>query len=192
MDSKLTRWMGVGMVLFGFALGLTTGLSSASGISTTLVTSLFTFVGGALLTYSGFRKKTKAPGKKEEEEKEVPRVDLPVVGKALTCVVAGLLVGLLLGISGRVSWEIYRDKILMNVYGEEYLGMVVPSGGEKGTGKDGGKKTSDTKAINLLQSQEMTCNNIGKNLKASAYDCTQGGRVDAVRDLQTVMESFCQ
>jgi peptidoglycan/LPS O-acetylase OafA/YrhL len=185
MDSKLTRWMGIGMILFGFVLGLTTGLSSASGISTTLLTSLFTFVGGVLLTYSGFRRK------KKEKEEETPRFDLAIIGKAVTCMVAGILLGLLLGISARVVWEVYRDRILMDVYGGTYITYRVPAEA------DDEEKTSvvipaSQNVINLLQSQDTTCQSIRSNLEERAYKCEEGSKIDAIRDLEDLAGMCCR
>lgn len=53
-DKSGPLWMGVGLLLLGATVGLITGLSFAPGISQSLLTSVFTFAGGALLTYGGF------------------------------------------------------------------------------------------------------------------------------------------
>lgn len=49
-----TVWMAAGLAAFGLATGTTTGLSTQEGISQTLLTSLFSFASGALLSYAGF------------------------------------------------------------------------------------------------------------------------------------------
>ena len=46
--------LALGFLTFGTVLGGITGLSSWSGISNTLLTSLFAFVGGSLLSFAGF------------------------------------------------------------------------------------------------------------------------------------------
>jgi hypothetical protein len=46
--------LGIGFFSFGAIAGCVTGLSSWNGISNTLLTSLFTFVGGSLLGFGGF------------------------------------------------------------------------------------------------------------------------------------------
>ena len=53
---------GYGLFAFGLVLGGATGMSDAEGISTTLVSSLFTFVGGTLLGFAGFHRSLKKGG----------------------------------------------------------------------------------------------------------------------------------
>lgn len=48
-------WLGVGFGAFGSVLGAIAGASSVQGISQMLLTSVLTFVGGAFLSYAGFR-----------------------------------------------------------------------------------------------------------------------------------------
>jgi hypothetical protein len=74
---------------FGFALGELAGFSVAQGISQLLLTSVFTFVGGALLSYAGFRKLA-ADGRAHPEPLRV------------AAAVAGLSLGLCLGLPAGV------------------------------------------------------------------------------------------
>lgn len=82
-----------GFFLFGSTLGVTTGLSTVSGISQTLLSSLFTFVGGVLLTYAGFQRH---PG-----EKAV--LDPARVGYGISALMLGILLGLYGGIYARLD-----------------------------------------------------------------------------------------
>jgi hypothetical protein len=87
--------MGLGLLCFGFATGGIAGLSLYSGISQTLLTSVFTFAGGALLTFGGFvRAQRKASG--------VMFLRVSRVGAGLCCFSLGLVGGVLGGISLRV------------------------------------------------------------------------------------------
>src|SRR5437899_6385275 len=72
--------------LFGFALGGMTGFSVAQGISQVLVTSVFTFVGGVLLSYAGFRKVLRAAG-------QPAGLDPVRMSVAVGCLSLGLVAG---------------------------------------------------------------------------------------------------
>lgn len=50
-----TLWIGLGLGALGFVLGFTTALSVHEGISSALLTGMFSFVAGTLLTFGGFR-----------------------------------------------------------------------------------------------------------------------------------------
>jgi hypothetical protein len=85
---------------FGTAVGFTTALSRVDGISQTLLTTLFSFVGGVLLTYAGFRRTLKArSGENPNDE-----YDLVQVGAALRsfswAIVFGIATGLLVRETG--------------------------------------------------------------------------------------------
>jgi hypothetical protein len=88
--------LGVGLFWFGLAVGVSTGLSTSEGVSQVLLSSLFSFVGGALLTYSGFRKKRSDGGPGEE-------IDTRRLGVGLTAFSVGLLLGLYAGIWARLD-----------------------------------------------------------------------------------------
>jgi hypothetical protein len=51
-------WLGAGLLAYGLMVGGIAGLSVASGTSSQLLTSVFTFVGGVLLTYGGFARRS--------------------------------------------------------------------------------------------------------------------------------------
>jgi len=89
-------YMGAGLFLFGMALGGTAGLSDVKGISQTLLSSLFTFAGGVLLSWAGFRRKSGAGGAATESATEF---DLRTLGISL----AGFSLGVMLG-SGLGIW----------------------------------------------------------------------------------------
>jgi hypothetical protein len=86
--------LGLAFFGFGLALGELTGLSSVDGISQTLLTSFFTFVGGVLLTYAGFRRFTPHG----ESVLDPRRVALGLSGVSL-----GLCLGLPAGIYARCN-----------------------------------------------------------------------------------------
>ncbi|HMJ09915.1 MAG TPA: hypothetical protein VK524_00850 [Polyangiaceae bacterium] len=80
-----------GFLAFGLMLGLLTGFSVSAGISQLLVASLFSFVGGVLLSYAGFRRLGS----------ELP--DPVRVGAALGCFAVGLIVGTPTGVYMRCN-----------------------------------------------------------------------------------------
>lgn len=90
-------WLGLGLFLFGFVQGFTTGGSVAEGVSNTLLTSLGTFVGGVLLTYAGFRKVTQKLG-------VTARLDTRRVGIGLCAFSIGVFLGLCSGVAARTYW----------------------------------------------------------------------------------------
>ena len=83
----------LGFFLFGITLGITTGLSQVSGISQALLSALFTFVGGVLLTYAGFKKKVA----------DDSVLDVARVGHGLSALMTGILLGLYGGIYARLD-----------------------------------------------------------------------------------------
>lgn len=85
--------LAAGYFLFGLVLGSLTGFSTAQGISTTLLTSLFTFVGGALLTFTSLRV---AAG-----SEATVHVDPLRLGVALITLSTGLAIGAPLGVMQR-------------------------------------------------------------------------------------------
>jgi hypothetical protein len=79
-------WLAMGFALFGLVLGFATGVTRTSGASQSLVIGLFAFVGGSLLSYSGFRRFS-------AEASVEPRR----VGQGLSGFSLGLLLGLVVG-----------------------------------------------------------------------------------------------
>jgi hypothetical protein len=82
------------MSAFGAALGLTTALSNVHGISSTLITTLFSFVGGVLLTYAGFRRVVR--GKAGAEA--AGDYDLDQVGRSLRAFSWSLVLAIFVGL----------------------------------------------------------------------------------------------
>lgn len=80
--------MCLGLFLFGGVQGWIVGLSTNEGISNTLVTSLFPFVGGVLLTYTGFRVST------SRDSRHGVEMDPVRVGNGLTFFSLGLLIAI--------------------------------------------------------------------------------------------------
>ncbi|WP_342375219.1 hypothetical protein NVS55_28485 [Myxococcus stipitatus] len=87
--------MGLGLLCFGFATGGITGMSTFEGISQTLLTTVFAFGGGALLTFGGFVR-MRQPGS------GTALLRVSRVGAGLCCFSLGLVGGTLGGISLRV------------------------------------------------------------------------------------------
>jgi hypothetical protein len=97
--------IGIGLGLFGLAAGVVCGLSVADGASTSLLTTMFTFVSGAILSYSAFKvpavirakakDKDKAKGEKGEDADE--NTNVARVGVGVGTFSIGLLIGVLLG-----------------------------------------------------------------------------------------------
>jgi hypothetical protein len=85
---------GCAFACFGLALGTLTGLSMASGISQALLTSILTFVAGALLSYVGFQR----VGSDGQARLDPFRVAASVTGLSL-----GMLLGLPTGLYGRCN-----------------------------------------------------------------------------------------
>ena len=81
--------MGLGLLLFGVVIGLITGLSNKEGTGQTALTSVLGFVGGSLLTWTGFRRLRRGV--------ETQEVDPRKVGIGLSCISTGLMVGLFAG-----------------------------------------------------------------------------------------------
>jgi len=98
----------LGLGLFGSAVGMICGLSAASGISTLLITTLFSFVGGVVLTYASFQR-TRGRGTPSQASSEAtvieakaaaPAAGSPDVirtGAALSLLSMGIIAGTLFG-----------------------------------------------------------------------------------------------
>jgi hypothetical protein len=96
-----TVWLGIGFLLFGFALGEVTGFSVAQGISQTLLSALFTFVGGVLLTFTGFRVRARAASNAVD-------IDPLRVGVGLGCFSLGVIWGTNVGVLTRCNVHLER------------------------------------------------------------------------------------
>lgn len=89
--------LALGFLGFGAAIGLITGFSSAQGVSTGLLSAVFSFVGGALLTFTGFRRPSLLGGQV---------LDPVRFGAALGCLSLGLLLGIVAGVMGRCHVQV--------------------------------------------------------------------------------------
>ena len=98
-------WLGIGFGLFGSVLGAIAGASSVQGISQTLLTSVLTFVGGAFLSYAGFRVRSRAG-----EERSVSGVR---VGSSLAAISLGIWLGAAIGITARLQFDAAERARLM-------------------------------------------------------------------------------
>lgn len=90
-----------GFLAFGVAAGAITGASSADGISSALLGALFTFVGGTVLGFAGFRRRV---GKDKSIELSGVRA-----GGALGCFSLGVVLGLALGIYARLTYYAHAE-----------------------------------------------------------------------------------
>lgn len=75
------KLLGLGLYFFGIVSGLVTALSAYPGISQTFLSTLFSFIGGGLLAFIGFKADT--PGR-----------DFRTLGVALLTLSLGILSGL--------------------------------------------------------------------------------------------------
>jgi len=101
--------LALGFLFFGVSVGAVAGVSVASGISQALLTSLFTFVGGVLLTYGGFKVRSRV----SSADQPGPELDARRVGAGLAAFSIGLLSGLAGGIAIRISYNTDRlERIL--------------------------------------------------------------------------------
>src|SRR6185312_5765550 len=107
--------LATGFLFFGGVLGLICGLSEVAGISQSLLTSMFTFVGGVLLSYVGFRRQAS----REQTAEAAPNtpapttpapldVDRNAVGLGLTFFSIGIIAGLFAGATLRGRAEATR------------------------------------------------------------------------------------
>jgi hypothetical protein len=113
-----TVWLGIGFLLFGFALGEVTGFSVAQGISQTLLSALFTFVGGVLLTFTGFRVRAHAASSAVD-------VDPIRVGVGLGCFSLGVIWGTNVGVLTRCN--VHLERLFLGEFVEHSRCMTNPS-----------------------------------------------------------------
>lgn len=95
----------IGFFAFGFAVGSLTGFSSAQGVSLALLSSLFTFVGGVVLTFTGFRRVGSVDAS----------LDPARVSAGLCALSLGLVLGVVLGVYGRCNVGLQRLLLGENV-----------------------------------------------------------------------------
>jgi hypothetical protein len=95
-----SRWttpvLGLSFLAFGFAVGELAGFTVTQGASQLLLTSVFTFASGVLLSYAGFRRILRASG-------GAATLDPLRVGAALGCFSMGLAIGTPSGVAARCN-----------------------------------------------------------------------------------------
>jgi hypothetical protein len=103
-------FLGVGFLFFGFALGDVAGFSIAQGISQTLLSALFTFVGGVLLSFGGFyvAARSGADGASPDGAVRKVRIDAVRTGVGLACFSLGVTVGINTGVVSRCNVHVQR------------------------------------------------------------------------------------
>lgn len=102
IEAEATWPLAVGLFLLGSVVGGVTGASTAEGISTTLISSLLTFVAGSVLTFAGFRLRRR-PG-------EQLRVSPKRVGSGLIALSLGVWLGVGVGVGAKIRWMIWREQ----------------------------------------------------------------------------------
>lgn len=103
-----TLAIGSGLGLLGLAAGSICGMAVTSGVAQTLLTGMFTFVGGTILSYSAFAVR-RATAKKSDAPAVPAVIDPPNVvrvGVGLGTLSVGLIIGAVLGL-----WFRYRDPL---------------------------------------------------------------------------------
>jgi hypothetical protein len=103
-------FLGVGFLFFGFALGDVAGFSIAQGISQTLLSALFTFVGGVLLSFGGFYVAARSGADVASPGGTVRQVRIDAVrtGVGLACFSLGVTVGINTGVLSRCNVHVQR------------------------------------------------------------------------------------
>lgn len=176
-ESEGTAHMGVGLLFFGFVLGITVGLSEMKGISQTLLSAMFTFVGGVLLSYAGFRRKQSHSAK--PAAKSAPELSTRKVGIGLTCFSIGILLGLSSGIYVRLKVRIVPMET-----------SDVPDGGVESPGPKSLAPNANRERQDKPAEQEKTDAGIGGATgKSSPRAATQK---PGVPSLQSEVSTMCQ
>jgi hypothetical protein len=182
-----------GLAAFGFTIGLTVALSRTAGASATMLTSLFTFVGGVLLTYGGFHRRARASLPPEPKAgdaaastakpvvAEPPTVDVDRVGSALFAMAIGVTCGLISGIY-------FREK------GPQILEALPPRAAvHPAPSASGAPPAAPTSTINvgIQDGQTSVCAMVSENLEKRAY-AASGGLQLATGNLSTMKATFCE
>ena len=160
--------LAIGFFLFGMAAGAITGASSAEGISNSLLGSLFTFVGGTVLGFAGFRLRNKG-------------ADLALSGRRVGGSTAAFSLGVLVGLAGGIGvrWtveqhfrEIARDERSAN------------RGGDDG----GGEAPAKAKTFVVLHGSDVSAiKDIRDRLALSGYAGPEGCK-EAINRLQWMVD----
>ena len=153
--------MFLGLLLFGVLVGLTTGLSVTSGASTSLMTGLFSFVGGVVISYTGFAKTQGDPN-------APAKPDLKQVGGALSALSFGVIVGIFGGMWFRyknpLAWQTSPSNISHSSTSTPSIESIV--------GLNDGSIGGD-----------LTTQRVVKRLVMHWYDNAPNGLVQATEDL---------
>jgi hypothetical protein len=105
VSAQETLAIGAGLGLLGIAAGAICGMTITSGAAQTLLTGLFTFVGGTILSFSAF-----AVRRSRSEKTDPPATTAPPnvvrIGAGLGALSIGLIIGAVMGL-----WFRYRDPL---------------------------------------------------------------------------------
>jgi hypothetical protein len=164
-------WLGVGFGLFGSVLGAIAGASSVQGISQTLLTSVLTFVGGAFLSYAGFRVRSRAG-----EERSVSGVR---VGSSLAAISLGIWLGAAIGITARLQFDAAERARLRQEPAALSGGVVATPHG------------SDDRPRNLLQAEHGRSFCQETRLRLGDTDYPQTAPNVMLGELRGVIEECC-
>ncbi len=153
--------LATGFLAFGFAAGAICGASEHEGISSTLLTSLFTFIGGAVLGFAGFRSRA-APG-----------AELVLSGRRIGAALTAFSLGVLLGVGAGsfARWQVHQHT----------------AGATQAQGKTAGATQTPDKApdhyIILHSGEENALRTIRDKLSRGAYE-SEAGCQEAVERLR--------
>jgi hypothetical protein len=92
----MSGWLGAGLLSFGFTVGWVAGVSLHGGISQALLTAVFGFVGGSVMTYAGFQVRA-------AKQSAETSVDKRQVGVGMIAFSSGVILGTLFGMWFRLS-----------------------------------------------------------------------------------------
>jgi hypothetical protein len=177
-------FLGVGFLCFGLALGELTGMSLTPGISQVVLTSVFTFVGGVMLSYAGFRRVVASGGSRAF-------IDPQRVGVALACFSVGLALGAPAGVYARCNINVQRWLLGEPVehsqclQGPSLLALAM-------AGTPGPKPTPATEpaAVGLMAGEGSACVEAIKELELAVGDSKRD--VTELRALISNMLEICK
>ena len=117
----------IGLGLFGLTAGMVCALTLTEGASTSLMTSMFTFVSGAVLSYSAF--KLPIPKRREAAGAE-PRISTLRIGLGLSTFSIGVITGVIAGM-----WIRYKDPLHFGMPRSAMIDSAIADG-DNGKHKD--------------------------------------------------------
>lgn len=169
-ETKETWAIALGLASFGLATGSLTGLSLANGASIQLLTSVFTFAGGALLTYSAIQRVSR---KADGAETVTVTTSAIRIGTGLAAMSLLLVVGLLFGM-----WIRYRDPL-------GFARSVPCASTNRGSG-DGDSAVQIVGVNHGSGSHQAVLERIEQGLRADYY--AKAPAADVLKDLRDLAE----